>query len=109
MRAASAAADPPDEPPGTNSGCEAFFRVDRDKRVKRCVQSRDAIEEELGHLRARDFLLSERGGKLFERSVQHGIQDSGLNPAIRSPWERGTAPARPAAPPRGIARAGRAR
>src|SRR5207244_11742050 len=64
--------------------CEAFFRVDRDKRVKRCVQPPDAIEEELGQLHARDFLLSERGGKLFERGVQHGIQDSGLNPAIRS-------------------------
>ena len=56
---------------------KAFLGIDGDERVERTVQSRGAIEEELGQLCARDFLLRERGGQLIERGVEHGTQDSG--------------------------------
>src|SRR5207248_1420656 len=48
---------------------KAFLGIDGDERVERTVQSRGAIEEELGQLCARDFLLRERGGQLIERGV----------------------------------------
>src|SRR5207249_3406969 len=99
---------------------ETFFRVDGDEGVERAVQLFNALEEEPGQLDAGDFPLRERGRKLFERGVQHGIQDSGptvlaadlaarLWSAIRSPSEPDRVPAPFPAPAIGIAPAGLAR
>src|SRR2546429_48182 len=112
-RAATAAADPPELPPGTARSSQGFFTgpkcefsFDRDEGVETRIEALDAIEVCARELDRRDLLGSKPLRQAREGVAVHGGAAPG---PTRSPAEPGRDRPRPAAQRTGSARARRSR